>query len=142
MNHSHASLAALIVPLMVSSCGGDGIQTPGPVEATMRGTRCHQEKGVFGPSLVCNYRVGRELEFTIIEVGGKLATLTIQKAVETGDFRLSFSRMHDCLVIERGLGQPEGRDFPDNAFVSLQSGRVYTDWGECGRSYQSRPAKP
>jgi hypothetical protein len=87
---------------------------------------------------VCHYKVSRGLEFTINDVGGSAATLTIQRASDTADFTLSYSRTHNCLIVERGVRHIPPLSPP--AFISFVTGEVYEDWHECAASYRRRPS--
>jgi hypothetical protein len=90
-------------------------------------------------SIECNYKVGKDLYFTIAGVGEPDAGVTFMKSSYDGDFYASFGIMHGCVIVKRGpkvanheiAGPGSLMDF---AFVSPRNGKVYRTWEDCGSS--------
>jgi len=99
-------------------------------EDTLSGKKC----GEFQQQLNCNYKVGKDLEFSIDGIGlpDTAITFTRTKGLE-GDYYATFGLMHGCIIIKHGKGS--NLFFKDFAFVSPKNGKVYKTWEDCKAEY-------
>jgi len=88
-------------------------------------------------TITCDYRVGKDLHFTVDGIGGSWTGITFIKSDYDGDFYATYGLGHGCVVVKPGqtnwknpgCGGP-GSAF-DYAFVSSKTGKVYRDWEAC-----------
>jgi hypothetical protein len=91
--------------------------------------------------LTCTYRVGRDLEFVIENIGTRSPVVRVHKANREGDFTLTmgfsapnpnsalFGRSH-CILVATGANHPTYPEFY-SVYVSQWTGEIYSDMGEC-----------
>lgn len=96
-------------------------------ELAVRGALCKQN--VQG-SLVCNYKVGRDLEFSIAATGEADAGISFLRSNIKGDYYARFGVMHGCVIVSQGEAAAQSAP-SEYAFVSPKNGRVYRTWQEC-----------
>lgn len=99
-------------------------------EDTLSGKKCSE----FHQQLNCEYKVGKDLEFSIDGIGMPDTGITFirSKGIE-GDYYPAFGLMHGCIIIKHGKGSNLfGEDF---AFVSPINGKVYKTWEDCKAGY-------
>jgi hypothetical protein len=100
-----------------------------PYEATRRGAHCDLEAD---GSLACRYRVGRDLEFALREVGEPGLRLELERSSEAGDYRADAEMMSRCVFIRHGeRGRAAGGSEFAYAFVSGRNGLVYRSLRDC-----------
>lgn len=88
-------------------------------------------------TVTCDYRVGKDLHFTVDGIGGPWTGITFIKSDYEGDFYATYGTGYGCIIVKPGktnwknpgCGGP-GSAF-DYAFISLKSGNVYRDWEPC-----------
>jgi hypothetical protein len=97
-------------------------------EIVVSGTSCTETST---QSIDCQYKVGKDLEFTIAGIGQPDTGVTFMKSSFEGDFYASFGLEHGCVIVKRGqeLSGPDSAF--DVAFVSPKNGKVYRRWEEC-----------
>jgi hypothetical protein len=85
----------------------------------------------------CEYRVGKDLHFTIDGIGGESTGITFMKSNFEGNFYPTFGLRHGCVIVKRGkknwkpdVDYGPGSPF-DYAFISPKNGKVYRDWVDC-----------
>lgn len=85
----------------------------------------------------CEYKIGKDLHFSIDGIGMPDTGITLMRSSFDGDFYATYGLSHGCVVVKRG---PKGTtsnaisglgSMADYAFVSPGSGKVYTTWEEC-----------
>ena len=85
----------------------------------------------------CEYRVGKDLHFTIDGIGGAWTEITFFRSDYRGDFFGSYGQGHGCVIVKRGKGSWKdqycgGPGSPvDFAFVSMKTGNVHRSWEGC-----------
>lgn len=94
-------------------------------DATLKGKKCtesHQQ-------ISCEYKVGRDLEFSIDGMGVTDTGVTFAHTNFNGDYYASIGMQHGCVIVKHGKSSPLfGKDF---AFVSPKNGEVYRSWVTC-----------
>jgi hypothetical protein len=85
----------------------------------------------------CEYKVGKDLHFSIDGIGGEWTGIAFMKSDYDGDFYAAFGIRHGCVIVKRGktnwkndADHGPGSPF-DYAFVSPKNGKVYRDWIDC-----------
>jgi len=100
-----------------------------PYEAARRGAHCNLETD---GSLGCRYRVGRDLEFALRQVGEPGVHLVLERSSEAGDYRADTEMMSRCVFIRHGeRGRAAGGSEFAYAFVSGKNGFVYRSLRDC-----------
>jgi hypothetical protein len=85
----------------------------------------------------CEYKVGKDLLFSIDGIGGEWTGIAFMKSDYDGDFYAAFGIRHGCVIVKRGKKNwkndaDHGPGSPlDYAFVSPKNGKVYRDWIGC-----------
>lgn len=99
-------------------------------EDTLSGKKCSEHH----QQLNCQYKVGKDLEFSIDGIGmpDTAITFTRTKGLQ-GDYYASFGLMHGCIIIKHG--EKSKLFFKDFAFVSPKNGKVYQTWQQCQAGY-------
>jgi hypothetical protein len=118
---------ALVVLMLLSptvEASGERLFT---YDAVVAGMKCQQNSVA---SMECDYRVGRSLHFNIAGVGQKDASITFFQVSWDGDYYASVGVQHGCVVVKPGKAVEGPRVF-DFAFVSPQTGKVYSTWQTC-----------
>jgi hypothetical protein len=77
----------------------------------------------------CEYKVGKDLEFSIDGVGMPDTGITFVRANHRGDYYASFGLLHGCVIVKHGIHSE--LFLADYAFVSPKNGKVYGTWQEC-----------
>ena len=98
-----------------------------PFELTVRDASCKQN---LQGNLICNYKVGNDLEFSITAAGETDTGISFIRSNIKGDFYARFGIMHGCIIISQGEVAAQAAPV-DHAFVSPKNGRVYRTWQEC-----------
>jgi hypothetical protein len=99
-------------------------------EDTLAGKKCAEHR----QQINCEYKVGKDLEFSIDGIGmpDTGITFTRTKGLQ-GDYYATVGIMHGCIIIKPGAkSKLFGTDF---AFVSPKNGKVYRTWQECQAGY-------
>ena len=123
--------AAVLSMLAVVSTGaqpsvGQGRAT---VDVVIAGMGCKQ---IARDQLDCEYRVGRDLHFTISGVGDEDADVTFMKSSFDGDYYGSVALAYRCAIVKPGgANRLKLLDAGALAFVSPKNGKVYADWQSC-----------
>ena len=94
-------------------------------DATLKGKSCKE----FQQQLGCEFKVGKDLEFSIDAIGTPYTTITFVRVNYGGDYYVKYGLLHGCLVITPGKNSP--RFMQDFAFVSPNAGKVYKKWEAC-----------
>ena len=117
---------ALVAALL---CAATAAAQETPYAATSRGAQCGlQTDG----TLTCRYRVGRDLDFTLLRVAQPNVSLEILRSDPEGDYTIERSLQSRCVLVRygnRGMAQG-GSDFV-MAAVSGRNGMVYRSLREC-----------
>lgn len=100
------------------------------LELVRSGTTC---VGARNGLLNCRYRVGRDLEFSIEEVGSNFAGISFSRSDDRGDYYARFGVAHGCVFISAGHTAPDRVKYDprEHAFVSPKNGRSYETWEDC-----------
>lgn len=95
-------------------------------EDTLSGKTCAESR----QQLNCEYKVGKDLEFSIDGIGMPDTGITFARSdYLKGDYYATFGLRHGCVVVKHGVDlRLFGLDF---AFVSPKNGKVYKTWEEC-----------
>lgn len=96
-------------------------------EDTLNGKKCTESSS---QQLNCNFKVGKDLEFSIDGIGMPDTGITFARAnFPSGDYYAGLGLMHGCVIVKHGVDSKlSGSDF---AFVSPQNGKVYKTWEAC-----------
>ena len=99
-------------------------------EDTLSGKKCRE----YDQQLNCEYKVGRDLEFSIDGIGmpDTAITFTRTKGLQ-GYYYATFGLRHGCIIIKHG--KSSNLFFKDFAFVSPKNGKVYKTWEDCKAEY-------
>lgn len=97
-------------------------------EDTSSGKKCTESF----QQLNCNFKVGKDLEFSIDGIGMSDTGITFSRTnFPNGDYHAQFGLRHGCVIVKHGVESKQfGVDF---AFVSPKNGKVYETWEECKR---------
>jgi hypothetical protein len=110
-------------------CAAPAAALETPYAATSRAAQCGlQTDG----TLTCRYRVGRDLDFTLLRVAQPDVSLEILRSDPEGDYTIEPSLQSRCVLVRygrRGMAQG-GSDFV-MAAVSGRNGMVYRSLREC-----------
>ena len=100
-----------------------------PYAAVNRGAQCGlQTDG----TLTCRYRVGRDLEFTLVRVTEPNVSLEIARSDPEGDYAIEPELHSRCVFVRYGKrGMAQGASDYVFAVVSGRNGRVYRSLREC-----------
>jgi hypothetical protein len=103
-------------------------------ELVLAGKVCQEEQD--NQQLNCDYRIGKDLHFTVVGVGLPDTGITFIKSSFEGDFYATYGLQHGCVIVKRGkqgrsTTKPGLGSFADYAFVSPRNGKVYQSWREC-----------
>jgi len=104
------------------------------VNAVAKGKTCKTQAAL--GRIDCEYRVGDGLDFEILAVGQRDATVTIYRADFDGEYYLSIGGLHSCVTVKEGKQTRAklGLTLEVFAFVSPKNGKVYSDWPSCNRA--------
>ena len=107
-------------------------------DLTVRGTTCSATHP--SGSLHCTYKVGKDLEFSITNIGEADATIAVLRANIDGDFFLRVGMIHGCAIVAAGATAPKSASLPEtsDALVSPHTGRVVRTWAECDAEQAKR----
>lgn len=98
-------------------------------DATTAGRTCvaNNGNGFYGTGnrLECTYKVGRDLEFVITDIGRHDAGILFIRSNLKGDYYAKFGLKHGCVIVTGDLMAL------DWAFVSPRDGFVYRTWEHC-----------
>ena len=94
-------------------------------EDTSKGKSCKEYQQQLG----CEFKVGKDLEFSIDAIGTSYTTITFMRVNYSGDYYVKYGLLHGCLVIGHGKNSP--LFMQDFAFVSPKAGKVYKNWEAC-----------
>jgi hypothetical protein len=123
------SIPALIACILVLSgsthAAATGSTSQSAYDATVSGKSCAEQTN---QQTDCEYRVGRNLYFTITGVGQSYVGVTFLKVDFDGDYFASLGLLHGCVIVKPGRALPKVLDM---AFVSPKNGNVYKTWQEC-----------
>lgn len=101
---------------------------PAAYKATLSGRHCYSRNEY--QDIVCEFRVGKSLFFSIERVGQPDALVILNKVDEEGDYRLHFGGLlHECFSVL--TGKSGKLSF---AFVSRKNAKVFLDWVPCEES--------
>ena len=100
-----------------------------PYAATYRGAQCGlQTDG----TLACRYRVGRDLDFTLLRVAQPDVSLEILRSDPEGDYVVERALNSRCALVRFGRrGMAQGGSNFVMAAVSARNGMVYRSLREC-----------
>ncbi len=112
-----------------------GAQAVSTAPVVANGMTCVQHPRTGGPEIECKYRVGRDLELTIVGVGEPDASIWFERSSGyDGDYIAGFSFESRCVVVQPGAAAAKLRGptaMADVAFISPRSGKVFSDADEC-----------
>lgn len=91
----------------------------------LKGKSCKEYQQQLG----CDFKVGKDLEFSIDAIGTSNTTITFVRVNYSGDYYLKYGLLHGCLVITHGKNSP--LFMQDFAFVSPKNAKVYKSWETC-----------
>ena len=94
-------------------------------DETLQGKKCKEYRQQLG----CEYKVGKDLEFSIDGIGSPDTGITFARANHNGDYYAKFALQHGCVIVTHGKGSP--LFMQDFAFVSPRNGKVYKSWESC-----------
>ncbi|MBI4208498.1 MAG: hypothetical protein HY538_02175 [Deltaproteobacteria bacterium] len=97
---------------------------------TLKGKSCKSGESE-SQVLSCNYKVGKDLFFSIDGIGNHDTGITVWKSSGSdGDFYMTFGLMHQCAIVKPGR-KTNVSMIGNMAFVSPKHGKVYEDWISC-----------
>jgi hypothetical protein len=102
-----------------------GLADSAVYDATLKGKSCKE----FQQQLGCEFKVGKDLEFSIDAIGTPYTTITFVRVNYGGDYYVKYGLLHGCLVVTHGKNSP--LFMQDFAFVSPKAGKVYSKWEAC-----------
>jgi len=94
-------------------------------DTTLQGKKCYEHEQVLG----CEYKVGKDLEFSIEDIGSPNTGITFLHANNTGDYYAKYGIQHGCIIVTHG--KKSSMYMRDFAFVSPRNGKVYKTWELC-----------
>jgi hypothetical protein len=124
-------LIQILVNLGVAECRDYKRNGDTAYQDTLSGKLCKEDEAT--QQLHCNYKVGKDLEFSIDAIGTPYTGITFTRSNIKGDYFATFGLMHGCVIVKHG-----GDDLalkPDVAFVSPKNGKVYKTWVDCKAGY-------
>lgn len=133
-------LAALFVLPFVFSSTAQGSDPVSPAcELAMSGKSCSENQS--GTSVDCDFKVGQDLQFSIIGIGQPDVRIVFSNSSMEGDYYATFSVLEGCVVVKHGKkGVPSAQDLlkvmNDVAHISPKDANVYKTWEECLASWQ------
>lgn len=101
------------------------LATGATYDDTLKGKSCKEYQQQLG----CEFKVGKDLEFSIDAIGTSYTTVTFVRVNYGGDYYVKYGLLHGCLVISPGKNSP--LFMQDFAFVSSKTGKVYKKWEAC-----------
>lgn len=94
--------------------------------SVVAGADCKQSSN---NGLICEYKVGQKLRFSIKDAGGSDEVIAFRHSDWDDDY---YAVMYfDCVAVIPGKANPKKYDKEDGAFVSPKNGRVYHSRFEC-----------
>lgn len=96
-------------------------------EDTFSGKKCKESE--FHQQLDCEYKVGKDLEFSIDGIGMPDTGVTFVRSNFSGDYYATFGLLHGCIIVKHG--KASRLSILDVAFVSPKNGKVYKTWEAC-----------
>ena len=110
-------------------CAAPAAALETPYAATSRGAQCGlQTDG----TLTCRYRVGRDLDFTLLRVAQPDVSLEILRSDPEGDYTVERELNSRCALVRYGKrGMVQGSSQYVIAAVSGRNGMVYRSMREC-----------
>jgi len=117
-------LATLLLILTSSAMSASSVY-----ELVLKGASCERQNSK--QRVDCDYIVGKDFKVSIADVGTSNAGIHFVRSSFEGDFYGSVGAVHGCVVVNRGKRAMKDSTFPDVAFISPKSGKVYKDWGDC-----------
>jgi hypothetical protein len=94
-------------------------------ELVVAGAECKQD---VNNGLICNYKVGQNLKFSIKDAGGSDQVITFRHSDINDDYAAVM--YFGCIVVIPGFATKNyGKD--DNVYISPKNGRVYRKREEC-----------
>jgi len=111
----------LIIIVATLTLVSPAVWAEGPAyDDTLSGKKCSESD----QQLNCEYKVGRDLEFSIAGIGVPDTSITFTRTMGLeGEYYASFGLMHGCIIIKHGKNS--NLFFKDFAFVSPKNGKVY-----------------
>ena len=94
-------------------------------EDTLSGKKCKESS----QQLNCEYKVGKDLEFSIDGIGMPDIGITFVRSIFSGDYYAAFGLLHGCVIVKHG--EASELFLQDFAFVSPKNGKVYKTWEAC-----------
>ena len=96
-------------------------------EDTLSGKQCKESENF--QQISCNYKIGKDLEFSIDGIGMLDTGITFAHSNFNGDYYATFGIRHGCIIVKHGA---QSRSMlTDFAFVSPKTGKVYQTWEAC-----------
>ena len=89
------------------------------------GTECKQD---VNEELICNYRVGQNLKFSIKDAGGSDTVITFRHSDINDDYAAVM--YFGCIVVIPGFAT-KNHEKDDNVYISPKNGRAYRNREEC-----------
>lgn len=77
----------------------------------------------------CVFRIGQDLQFTLVGIGQPNAAVVFERVNSEGDYCASVGFLHSCVIVHNG---PKSKPIlTHRAFVSPINGKAYGTWKEC-----------
>lgn len=133
-------LAALLVLLPVLPLAAQGSDPMSPAcELANSGKSCSENQS--GTSVDCDFKVGQDLQFSIIGIGQPDVRVVFSNSSMGGDYYATFSVLEGCVVVKHGKkgvssAQELLKVMNDVAHVSPKDANVYRTWEECLASWR------
>lgn len=97
-------------------------------DATVSGKKCEEH----AQQIICDYRVGKSLHFSIVGIGNPDVGVTFMRSDFHGDYYATYGLLHGCVIVKAGKAlHSEISRLGSFAFVSPLNGKVYRTWEEC-----------
>ncbi|MEN6438606.1 MAG: hypothetical protein ABFD97_08485 [Syntrophobacter sp.] len=133
-----ATLLVLLPVLPVAAQGSDPISPA--CELASSGKSCSENQS--GTSVDCDFKVGQDLQFSIVGIGQPDVKVIFSNSSINGDYYASFSILEGCVVVKhgkKGVSSPQElrKIMNDVAHISPKDANVYKTWEECLASWQA-----
>ena len=125
----------LLFSIWIAPCLADDSSTT--YDYVVKGKKCHESQP---QPPMCEYTVGKDLHFLIMNVGKPDAAVAFIKSSFNGDFYATFDLESGCIIVKRGKKGIKSDNFigegsvTDNAFVCPRNGNIYKEQKECKES--------
>ncbi len=116
-------LGLLVFPIAAQAQGA-----PSVFDVVVQSASCKQDSN---GRRICSYKVGKDLEFTILGVGDGDAHISILRSNWEGDYYARITLNKHCVIVAPGKARAPSARMNDFAFVSPRTGKAHRTREEC-----------